>query len=79
MNPRAFCVRIGCPCEKENNTSLENMSLSELEHELRVVIAQQQALAQMNLSDEVHSLAYKELQLHIVEIKKAMHSKVDSL
>ena len=64
---------------EEEENSLDNMSLKQLEDEIFEITKKQNQMSYWGLSKEVYSLAYKELQEQKSEIIGIMHRKVDSL
>ena len=63
----------------EVEKTLDELSLSELESKVFEITKEQNHISNLHLSEEVTSLAVKELQEHKKELLKAMHRKVDTL
>lgn len=59
--------------------SLEDLSLTELENKVFEITKKQNYISNCGLSEEVTSLAVKELQEQKKELLEAMHRKVDTL
>lgn len=68
-----------CLFGMEVEKPLEDLSLSELENKVFEITKKQNYISNCGLSEEVTSLAVKELQEQKKELLKAMHRKVDAL
>ena len=74
MNLKSYCISgIG------GKRNLEDLSLQELESKVFEITKKQNYISNCGLSEEVTSLAIKELQEQKKELLKAMHRKVDTL
>lgn len=74
MNLKSYCI-FGMGKEK----TLEDLSLTELENKVFEITKKQNYILNCCLSEEVTSLAVKELQEQKKELLEAMHRKVDDL
>lgn len=74
MNLKSYCI-FGMGKEK----TLEDLSLTELENKVFEITKKQNYILNCGLSEEVTSLAVKELQEQKKEFLEAMHRKVDDL
>ena len=75
MNPRRIYGAFIC----ERESRLEDLSLRELEDRVLEITKKQNYISNCGLSDEVTSLAIKELEEQKKELRKIMHRKVDEL
>lgn len=75
MNPRRIYGAFVC----EREPRLEDLSLRELEDRVFEITKKQNYISNCELSDEVTSLAIKELEEQKKELRKIMHRKVDEL
>ena len=74
MNSRMSIIFRDKECKRNNQ-----MSLSELESAVFEITKKQNYISNCGLSDEVTSLAIKELQEQKKELLEQMHKKVDEL
>ena len=63
----------------EKERTLEDLSLTQLENKVFEITKKQNYILNCSLSDEVTSLAVKELQKQKKELLEVMHRKVDTL
>ena len=68
-----------CIFKIEKEKRLEDLSLTDLENKVFEITKKQNYISNCGLSDEITSLAVKELQEQKKELLKAMHRKVDTL
>jgi hypothetical protein len=75
MNPRRIYGAFVC----EREPRLEDLCLTELEDRVLKITKKQNYISNCGLSDEVTSLAIKELEVQKTELRQAMHKIVDRL
>lgn len=75
MKPKCKCFIFGMEVEKR----LEDLSLTELESKVFEITKKQNYISNCGLSEEVTSLAIKELQEQKKGLLEAMHRIIDSL
>ena len=73
MNFKSYCIL----CMEKK--ALDDLSLTELENKVFEITKKQNYISNCGLSEEVTSLAVKELQEQKKELLEAMHRKVDTL
>ena len=73
MRPKFLCFGM------EVEIALEDLSWEELENKVFEITKKQNYISNCGLSEEVTSLAVKELQEQKKELLEAMHRKVDTL
>ena len=72
-------MNFGCLVLGERENNIESLSLRELEDKVFEITKKQNYISNCGLSNEVTSLAIKELQEQKKDLLEIMHKKVDEL